>query len=220
MIGLIFDVDGVVGDTEAINAEASVAMFEELYGVAVQPEDFLPFVGTGAERYVGGVARKHGVEIDVAAATGKRQENFFAILEQKGLPPYPGVLALMRSAREADEVRMAIATSSTKEKAMAVLAATGVDLSWFDAIVTGSEVTRKKPDPELYEIAIGRLGLPAARCVVIEDAPAGVTAARAAGAKVVAVTNTVSADELAEADRVLADLRELSVEALGEICGL
>ena len=214
MIGLIFDVDGVVGDTEAINAEASVAMFSELYHLTVQPEDFLPFIGTGAERYVAGVAEQYGVEIDVAAATEKRQENFFAILQDKGLPAYPGVLELMESAREAGDVRMAIATSSAKEKAMAVLAATGVDLGWFDAIVTGSQVTHKKPDPELYLTAIARLDLPAARCVVLEDAPAGVAAARAAGAKVVAVTNTVSAAELAEADRVLESLSQLSVEAL------
>jgi len=217
MIGLIFDVDGVVGDTEAINAEASVAMFSELYRVTVQPPDFLPFIGMGAQRYVGGVAQKYNVEIDVAAATEKRQENFFAILKQKGLPPYPGVLALMQSAREADDVRLAIATSGAKEKAMAVLAATGVNLSWFDAIVTGSEVTRKKPDPELYEIAIARLKLAPADCIVIEDAPAGIAAARAAGAKVVAVTNTVSATELAQADRVLESLSQLSVEALRQM---
>jgi len=214
VIGLIFDVDGVVGDTEAINAEASVAMFKDLYHVTVRPADFLPFIGTGAERYVGGVAEKYNVDIDVAAATEKRQENFFAILKEKGLLPYPGVLELMESARDADGVRLAIATSGAKEKAMAVLAATGVDLSWFDAIVTGGEVTRKKPDPHLYEIAIARLELAPADCIVIEDAPAGIAAAKAAGAKVVAVTNTVSATELAEADRVLEDLSQLSVEAL------
>jgi beta-phosphoglucomutase-like phosphatase (HAD superfamily) len=66
---LIFDVDGVVADTEALNAKASVLMFEQLYGVTVRPEDFRPFVGTGDERYCEGVAERYGVEIDTDAAS-------------------------------------------------------------------------------------------------------------------------------------------------------
>ena len=214
MIGLIFDVDGVVADTERINAQASVAMFQELYGVAVQPEDFLPFIGTGAQRYVGGVAEKYGVAIDVPAATARRQENFFAILEREGLPAYPGVLELMQAGCDAQDVRTAIATSSARDKAFAVLAATGVNLDWFDAVVTGSDVTHKKPDPELYQTAIGKLGLSPSQCVVIEDAPAGIEAAHAAGARVIAVANTVSADALAAADRIVATIAEVTLDSL------
>jgi cytidine deaminase len=201
---LVFDVDGVIADTEALNARASVAMFRELHGVAVQAEDFRPFVGTGDERYVEGVAEKYGVTIDTQAAVRKRAECFFALLKSQPLPAAPGVLELVREARIRPEVRLAIATSGQKAKQFPVIEGTGLELAWFDALITGDDVTRKKQDPEIYRLAAERLRLPPGRCVVFEDAPVGVEAALAAGCRCVAVTTTVGAAELAAAD-VVAD---------------
>jgi HAD superfamily hydrolase (TIGR01509 family) len=214
LLGMIFDVDGVVADTEALNARASVLMFQQLYGVDVQPEDFRPFVGTGDERYVQGVAEKYGVAIDTAAAVECRRANFFALLENEPLPAMPGVIDLVLAARDHPSWRLAIATSGNKDKQFPVITGTGLRLEWFDAVITGDDVTRKKPDPQIYQVTAKRLKVPSAQCLVFEDAPAGVAAAKAAGMACVAVTSSVPASQLTAADRVVASLAEVDLPAL------
>lgn len=214
---LIFDVDGVVADTEALNARASVTMFQELYGTQVQAGDFRPFVGTGDERYVEGVAEQYGVSIDTAAAVERRKECFFRLLAEEPLPAMPGVIELVTSARGRAEVKTAIATSGNKDKQFPVIEGTGLRLEWFDAVITGEDVTRKKPDPQIYRLTSERLGVPPERCVVLEDAPAGVAAAKAAGMTCVAVTSSVPREQLAAADRVVDSLAVVSLEQLAAL---
>ena len=208
---IIFDVDGVVADTETLNARASVMMFEELYDTQVQPEDFREFVGTGDERYVEGVAEKYDVEIDTGEAVDRRKDNFFKLQEKEPLPAMPGVLDIIETARVAADVVLAIATSGNRDKQFPVIEGAGLDLEWFDVVVTGDDVTKKKPDPQIYEITAEKLGLPPDRCVVLEDAPAGVASAKAAGAACVAVTSSVDAEKLQDADLVVDSLEEVSV---------
>lgn len=211
---LIFDVDGVVADTEALNARASVLMFQQLYGVTVQPEDFQPFIGHGDERYVEGVAEQYGVTIETQAAVDRRAENFFKLLQNEPLPAAPGVLEIVQAARQESEVKLAIATSGQKAKQFPVIEGTGLKLAWFDAVITGDDVDRKKPDPQIYLRTAERLGLPPGRCLVFEDAPAGVAAAKAAGMACVAVLTSAPAEELQDADLVVETLEGLTLERL------
>lgn len=217
MWAVIFDVDGVVADTEALNARASVLMFEQLYGVTVQPEDFQPFIGHGDERYVEGVAEKHGVTIDTQAAVDRRAENFFKLLQNEPLPAAPGVLEIVAAARQDPEVKIAIATSGQKAKQFPVIEGAGLKLEWFDAVITGDDVDRKKPDPQIYLKTSERLGLKAERCLVFEDAPAGVEAAKAAGMACVAVLTSAPAEELRGADLVVETLEGLTLQRLREL---
>jgi len=211
---IIFDVDGVVADTEVLNARASVMMFEGLYDTKVQPEDFREFVGTGDERYVEGVAEKYDVQIDTEAAVERRKENFFALQQKQPLPAMPGVPAIVDTARVSADVKLAIATSGNKDKQLPVIEGAGLKLDWFDVVVTGDDVTQKKPDPQIYQITAERLGLPPGRCVVLEDAPAGVEAAKAAGAVCVAVTSSADAEKLQAADLVVTSLADVSVATM------
>lgn len=215
--GLIFDVDGVIADTEAVNARASIAVFEELFGLTgVIREDFEAGLGRGAEAYVRAAAKLHGLELtsgQVAEATRVRQEKFLAILEAEPLPPFPGVMELMWSALDRPDFKVGIATSSTKEKSGAVLRAAGVPYEQT-AYINGSDVTRKKPDPQLFMLCVERMGVVPDRCVVIEDAPDGVQAARSAGCRCVAVTNSTSAEKLSRADVVVGSLGEITIESL------
>jgi beta-phosphoglucomutase-like phosphatase (HAD superfamily) len=80
----------------------------------------------------------------------------------------------------------------------------------FSAVVSGSDVTRGKPDPQVFKVAAARLGVLAARCVVVEDAPHGVEAARRAGMRCVALAGTATRNQLCQADLVIDRLRELS----------
>ncbi len=222
MHGLIFDVDGVVADTERVNAEASIKVFADLFGVGdVVRADFEDGLGRGAAEYVRAAARVHGLELSdaqVVAATEARQENFLTMLEKEPLPAFPGVLELMEAALARDDFCVGIATSSTREKSEAVLRSARIPYGQM-AYVTGSDVKNKKPDPELFLTAAARLGLAPARCIVIEDAPDGVAAAHAAGCRCVAVTNSTTPEKLAEADRVIQSLEEVDLCDLVDLIG-
>jgi len=132
------------------------------------------------------------------------------------LPAFPGVLDLIHAALQDGRFRLSIATSATRELSEAILTAVKVPYERM-AYVSGSDVKKKKPDPQIFLIAIERLGLPANRCVVFEDAPSGVQAARAAGAKCIAVTNTVPADQLNGADLIVDSLERVSLDVIRDL---
>jgi len=217
LYGLIFDVDGVIADTEAVNATASIKVFADLFDIeGVVREDFEAGLGRGAEEYVKTAAQVHGLELtdkQVEQATQLRQEYFLKILSEEPLPPFPGVLDLMNEAMQGEDFSVAIATSGTLEKSRAVLNAVGVPYRKM-VYINGNDVKHKKPDPELFLIAAQRMGIQPAHCVVIEDAPNGVQAAKAAGAKCIAVTNSTTAAKLAEADMVCDSLEQISIETI------
>jgi HAD superfamily hydrolase (TIGR01509 family) len=214
---LIFDVDGVIADTEAVNATASIKVFADLLGIeGVVREDFEAGLGRGAEEYVKAAARIHGLKLtdaQVEKATQLRQEYFLRILSEEPLPAFGGVLELMDAAMQRQDFRVAIATSGTLEKSRAVLNAAGVPYEKM-VYINGNDVKHKKPDPELFLLAAERMGIEPAHCVVIEDAPNGVEAAKAAGAKCIAVTNSTSAANLREADLVCDSLEQVSLETV------
>jgi HAD superfamily hydrolase (TIGR01509 family) len=215
--GLIFDVDGVIADTEAINARASIKVFEDLFGIkGVKREDFEAGLGRGAAEYVKAAARVHGLElteVQVEQATQMRQEYFLNVLSEEPLHPFPGVLELMDKAMQRKDFRVAIATSGTLEKSRAVLNAAKIPFERM-VYITGSDVKNKKPHPELFLLAAERMGVESANCVVIEDAPNGVQAAKAAGAKCIAVTNSTNAANLSEADLVCNSLEQIDLQII------
>lgn len=217
LYGLIFDVDGVIADTEGVNARASIKVFADLFGAeGVKREDFQAGLGRGAEEYVMAAAGIHNLKLtdkQTAQATKLRQEYFLKILEQEPLPVFPGVLELMDQAIERKDFRVAIATSGTLEKSRAVLNSTKVPYQKM-VYITGDDVKSKKPDPELFLIAAERMAVEPANCVVIEDAPNGVQAAKAAGAKCIAVTNSTDAENLLQADLICESLEQVNVETI------
>jgi len=217
--GLIFDVDGVIADTEAVNARASIKVFDDLFGIEVMREDFEAGLGRGAEEYVKAGARAHGMELtdeQVEQATQLREKYFLKILSEEPLPAFPGVLELMNEAMQREDFRVAIATSGTFEKSRAVLNAVGVPYRKM-AYVNGSDVKHKKPDPELFLTAAKIIGIESTRCIVIEDAPNGVQAAKAAGAKCIAVTNSTTAEKLNEADLICDSLEQINLDIIVEL---
>ena len=212
--GLILDVDGVLADTEALLARATIAMFRELYGVEFAPEDFEPYVGAGSKRYTLGPAHMRGLEIDLETALSKRRENFLALLQSAESIAFPGAAELIEVAYDHPEWRLAVATSSRSDRTGATLAAAAVDLSRFDAVITGDMVTHMKPDPEIYLTSARIIGVPIRSCVVIEDSLVGLEAAKAAGARCIAVTNTFPRKKLAAADRIVDSLTQVDLAML------
>ena len=204
--GVIFDMDGVLCDSESFICEAACRLFAERYQLAVQPEDFVPFVGTGENRYLGGVAEKYGVRLDIEEDKRRTYEIYLDIIRGR-LQPLAGVHEFLAACRRAG-LRVAVATSADRVKMEGNLAEIGLPPAAFDACVTGSDIERKKPHPDIFLLAAERLGLPPGECLVVEDAPNGVHAAKAARSLCLGLTTSFSEAQLraAGADWIAPDL--------------
>lgn len=217
MYGLIFDVDGVIADTEAANARASIKVFADFLGLqGVVRKDFEAGLGRGAEEYVKAGARTHGLELtdeQIQKITKLRQEYFLKVLQEESMPPFPGVLELMEKAMQREDFRMAIATSGTHEKSRAVLEAANIPYKKM-VYIHGDQVKVKKPNPELFLLAAKGIDINPADCVVIEDAPNGVQAAKNAGTKCIAVTNSTTAENLSHADLICESLEQIDLQTI------
>jgi len=209
--GAIFDMDGVLTDSEPLINAAAIAMFKE-HGLTVQPEDFLPFVGTGEDRYIGGVAEKYQLPLDLPSAKRRTYEIYLELVPKK-LRAFPGAQQIVNSCRD-HGMRVAVASSADRIKVEANLTQIGLPIAIWDAVVTGEEVTAKKPAPDIFLMASRKMNLRPAECVVIEDAVNGVQAAKAAGMRCIAVAQTFPADRLSAADVVRATLAEVTVSDL------
>lgn len=208
---VIFDMDGVLTDSEPLICEAAVAMFHER-GVRVRPEDFTPFVGTGENRYLGGVAEQYGYTIDLSQAKHRTYELYLQMVPER-LKAFPGAMQLVRQCRT-EGLRIALASSADPIKIHANLARIQLPCEQWDAIVSGEDVIHKKPAPDIFLAAAKRLGLRPEACVVVEDAVHGIQAAKAAGMRCVAVAQTFPAELLREADWVAASMEELTLDIL------
>jgi HAD superfamily hydrolase (TIGR01509 family) len=220
LYGLIFDVDGVIADTEAVNAKVTARVFEELFGLRpVRDEDFTAGIGRGDEEYVRAGARTHGLELSdeqAKAGTRLREKYFMDALVKAPLPIFGGVRELIDAALANGNFRLAIATSGSFEKSRAIVKSVKVPYEKM-VHVSGNDVKRRKPAPDLFLLAAERLEIEPGRCVVIEDAPDGVRAAKAAGAKCIAVTNTTTPDKLAEADLICDSLEQINLDVIQEL---
>jgi HAD superfamily hydrolase (TIGR01509 family) len=185
---VIFDMDGVLCDSEPFIAAAAGEMLRRRYGIAATLEDFLPFVGAGEDRFISGAAQRHGVTVDLAIDKPLTYEIYLELIPG-ALRPITGAREFLAVAR-ATGLRLALATSSDRPKMIGNLAAIGILESTFDVVVSAEQVTHKKPDPETFLHAVELLGLPASRCLVVEDAQNGVRAARAAGCSVFGIASS------------------------------
>jgi len=211
MRAIIFDMDGVLVDSEALIAQAACAMFREL-GVAVKPEDFVPFIGAGEYRYVGGVAEKYGVTYDPERAKD-RTYGLYLDLAPRYLKVFPGAREVVSACRSAGWP-CAVASSAHKIKVDANLRALALPPGTLQAVLTAEDVPRPKPAPDLFLKAAERLGVAPADCTVVEDAVNGVAAAKAAGMRCVAVASSFPAEKLSLADLIRPRIADVSLDDL------
>ena len=209
--GVIFDMDGVLVDSEQYICQAAIEMFKRK-GLTVQPEDFKPFVGQGENAYIGKVAEEYNFPIDIDEVKALTYQIYGEITDGK-LEPLPGVLEFMDKVREKG-LRSAVATSADKVKMEINLKNIGIPKESFTATVNGLEVEHKKPAPDIFQVAAQKMGLSAEDCLVVEDAVSGVEAAKRAGARCLALTTSFGAEELDKADWHAANLAEAPDEVL------
>ncbi|MDD4871824.1 MAG: HAD-IA family hydrolase [Kiritimatiellae bacterium] len=210
---VIFDMDGVLTDSEPIINAASIEGLRE-YGVNAKPEDFLPFVGTGDDRYIGGVAELYGRKYFPEMKT-RVYEIYLKILPKR-IKPFPGVIDLINRLKIIG-IKMAVASSSDRIKVEANLQAIGLKLGSFQTIIVGDDVPKKKPAPDIYLVTAEKMHTSPLNCCVIEDAISGITAAKAAGMRCVAVEHSFPSTELIKAkpDRICHQFADITPDDLG-----
>ena len=211
MRAAIFDMDGVLADSEPLICAAASEMFRER-GLVVRATDFEPFVGAGENRYIGGVAEKYGLALDIVEAKARTYELYLQMVPDK-LKVFPGAFELVTACRAAGWP-CAIASSADRIKVEANLRKIGLPLETWQAVVTAEDVERRKPDPALFLKAAELLSVQPAYCTVVEDAVNGVAAAKAAGMRCVAVATSFPPEKLTQADLVRASIREITLDDL------
>lgn len=223
---LIFDFDGVVVDSEPFHMAGFLAVMQEQYGVSFTEreyyEQYLAYSDADGFRRM---LADRGIGFDeptIARLVGLKSERLQRMLacDTRALP---GAVELMRSAREAG-VGVGICSGALRCEIELAARSAGA-LEFVQTIVSADDVPVGKPDPTGYRLARRKLAealggeLSAEQCVVIEDAPAGIAAGKAAGMKVLAVANSAPPAKLAAADRIVASLAEVTLEDLGALAG-
>jgi beta-phosphoglucomutase len=210
---VICDLNGVLVDTDSWHQEAFRRVLAEL-GELLSDQDYRECCAGRTDREgFADLLRKKGLQADVEACVA-RKVHFYQEIAQATPPAYPGAQALIRSL--ASHYPLALASSSRRAEVDTILHALGLAES-FQTIVSGEDVSTGKPNPEIYLLAVQRLGVKPAECVVIEDSHNGVVAAKRAGMQCIAVTHTHPREALVQADVVVDRLDQLSpalVEAL------
>jgi alpha-L-fucosidase 2 len=189
---ILFDMDGVLVHSEPVILEAAIMGLRE-YGIEAQADDFRPYIGTGENRYIGGVTEKYGVKF--IPEMKKRIYDIYDEIVKDRITVVPGAFELL-DYLSAHHFRMAIVSSADRRKILSNLSAAGISDAYFEAIVSGEDVVRRKPYPDIYLEAAGKMDLKPDGCMVIEDAVNGIQSANAAGMECLALTTSFSADIL------------------------
>ena len=210
---VLWDLDGVIADTGDYHYGAWQDVFGKK-GVTFTKEDFMRHFG-----------QRHDTIIKFALGDGLSPEEFDTVTEEKqqeyrrvvaeNIRALPGAIELIKSLNN-HNIKTAIASSAPVENIDIIIKGLKIQDS-FQAIAHGTEVDEGKPSPQIFQLAAGKLNVEPGNCVVIEDAIAGVTAAKTAGMKCVAVTNSHPVDKLQKADLIVDSLEKVAIDDLKNI---
>ena len=206
---ILFDMDGVLIESEFLMRHSAIQALAE-WGIEAKHEDFREFTGMGEDMFVGGVAQKYGHTYTFDMKD--RAYDYFGQLVKEMAEVPSGVKEMLEALHEKGLV-MAVCSAADLRKVRYNIQAIGVDESIFSALVTGSDVERKKPFPDIYLEGARRIGMEPKDCLVVEDAVSGINAAHAAGMDAVGVPTTFSKEELMERvhpEYMLNEIKELT----------
>jgi beta-phosphoglucomutase family hydrolase len=207
---VIWDMDGVIADTGPYHFRAWRKVFRER-GVELTEEDFRRNFGKRNDTIITNTLGD-GIATAEIEAISREKEATFRRLISNNMKPMPGVTGLIKALAEAG-FKQALGSSAPIENIRLILKSLGI-ADAFQAITSGDEVTEGKPGPQGFLLAARKLVMEPGNCGVIEDAVAGVTAAKRAGMKCLAVTNTHPRERLAEADLIVDTLEKVTPSVL------
>ncbi|MDX6767796.1 MAG: HAD family phosphatase [Candidatus Methylacidiphilales bacterium] len=207
----LFDWDGVIVDSSRAHRISweQLALEEE----RVLPEDhFERSFGMKNARIIPELLEWSREPAEIKRLSNRKEALYREIIREEGIEALPGVGALLGSLRDAG-VPCVVGSSTDRENIVTILGMLGLRNA-FDGMVTSEDVTLGKPHPEVFLKAAALAGVEPGRCVVFEDAPVGIQAARAADMKVVALASSHPRERLEGADRVVAHLGEVDLTML------
>jgi beta-phosphoglucomutase len=218
--GVIWDVDGTLVDTADLHYAAWVALAGELHQPFAR-SDFAATFGRRNPEIIKEVFGASYSEQEIADLGTRKEELYKAAARKQGVALLPGARALLEGLHAAG-FRQAIGTSAPLANVNLILELTGA-AALFDAVASMEDTQRGKPDPQVFQVAADKLGVLPAKCLVLEDAVAGVQAARAGGMKCIAVRfvghHPESTLMAAGADLVVRTLEEVSVDTVLRLLG-
>ena len=207
----IFDMDGVIIDSEKLHSITKVQAIRS-FGVDVRESDLNleSYVGRSAKSFFSDVIAKYPELGDDWEVLAKRKHELYQkiLREDPDLKPIDGIPELLERLK-AKGYRIGLGSSSVMANIQLVLGRFGI-MDYFDAIAAGSEVEHAKPAPDVYLLTASRLGIAPEDCTVIEDAGAGVMAAKAAGMRCIAIKNPNSGEQdFSQADMIIDSYEEI-----------
>lgn len=223
---VVFDFDGVISDTEPAHYEM-IRRAVEPQGIRFGWDDYQEkYLGYEDVECIERLLLDHGREAprDLVERLAGQKAQQFAHYIKDAFVILPGVAALLTLLKN-HHIPCMICSGALKSEVELILGAAGLR-HHFLTIVAADDVASSKPDPECYRLsveraaaALGLESLPATDCVAIEDSMWGIKAAKGAGLKCLAVTNSYPPERLSEADHIVADLSDVSIHTLQDLAG-
>lgn len=211
---ILFDMDGVLIDSEFVMRSSAIQALAD-FGIEARHEDFLEFTGMDESRFIGGVAEKHGHAYTLAMQD--LAYDYYSQRVKTEAQISEGVKEMLHELHRRG-ILLAVCSGAILRKVRYNIQAIGVE-ELFSALVTGSDVARAKPFPDIYLEGARRIGVDPKDCLVVEDAISGIMAAHAAGMDAVGIPTTFSPAQLEEQahpefilaqTKLLAELPELT----------
>jgi len=211
--GVIWDMDGVIVDTAQQHFESWQKAFQTV-GIELSEEEFKRKFGQRNDAIIRSMFNRPLTDEEIDRIASYKEEYFRQIV-RNGIKPIKGSAELIKSLAQKG-TRMAVASSAPPENISLILEMLDIK-HCFNAIVSGGEVQESKPSPQIFLKAAEKIGIEPTRCIVIEDAVTGVTAAKRAGMRCIAISSTNPGEKLREADKVVDSLTELTVSSLEQM---
>lgn len=189
---VIFDMDGVLFDTERVYLESWIKVFKE-YGYTMTKEMYIPLMGTGRKNVKEVFKKTFGDNIPIEEMYVKKDELLFKAIDNNEVPLKLGAIDILCYLKE-EGYKIALATSAKRDRVTKQIQANNMN-NMFNAIVCGDDVVNSKPDPEIFLKAAKKLDVNPENCVVIEDSLAGIKGANKGGMKGFHVEDLKKADD-------------------------
>jgi len=206
---ILWDMDGVIVDSIPFHFAAWQETFTKR-GINLTKEDFTKLFGTRNDFIIRNILGE-ACEKDVETIAQQKETNFREKIKGN-IKPFPGIVKLLNTVKKGN-FRQALVSSAPEENIDLLIGELNLE-GFFDCIVCGKEVSESKPSPQIFLLAAKKLEIEPKNCIVIEDSPLGVKAAKTAGMGCLAVTNAHPKQELEEADKVVDSLEEVDLITL------
>ncbi|MFH0837088.1 MAG: HAD family phosphatase [Candidatus Aenigmatarchaeota archaeon] len=211
---IIFDMDGVISDTEHIHRKVNDMVLRKL-GIVIGKEERDSYTGIPTKRGFQMILKRYNKEHDLNRAIEMNTEKLKELISNE-MEPISGAVALIENVKKAG-FKIAVASSTELPLIEMILEKIGVN-DKFDSIISGADLENPKPAPDVFLIAARELAVEPKECLVIEDSSAGAKAAKAAGMKCIGFISPHSGTQnLTMADIVLDDLKKISIDLISRM---